>query len=139
MNIQVDSTSSKLASAMLNLKIRPRAVVGYGVKIFHPSPPNYVIRSPGRDGNGKSGWRNGHQSYLPPLLQMLYVGWVSVDLNLTSRVLSGLSGFLPPQNRLPFEGYALAWECAFPLLPFREPNLEINEINKRLEKSTIPP
>ena len=30
---------------MLNSKIRPRAVVGYGVKIFHPSPPNYVTRS----------------------------------------------------------------------------------------------
>ena len=26
---------------------KPRAVVGYGVKIFHPSPPNYVNRSPG--------------------------------------------------------------------------------------------
>ena len=37
-----------LASAMLNSKIRPRAVVGYGVKIFHPSLPNYVTRSPGR-------------------------------------------------------------------------------------------
>ena len=47
MNIQVDSTSSNLASAMLNSKIRPRTVVGYGVKIFHPSPPNYVHRSPG--------------------------------------------------------------------------------------------
>ena len=47
MNIQVDSTSSNLASAMLNSKIRPRAVVGYGVKIFHPSPPNDVTRSPG--------------------------------------------------------------------------------------------
>ena len=47
MNIQVDQTSSNLASAMLNSKIRPRAVVGYGVKIFHPSPPNYVTRSPG--------------------------------------------------------------------------------------------
>ena len=49
MNIQVDPTSSNLASAMLNSKIRPRAVVGYGVKIFHPSPPNYVTRSPGDD------------------------------------------------------------------------------------------
>ena len=49
MNIQVDPTSSNLASAMLNSKIRPRAVVGYGVKIFHPSPPNYVTRSPGED------------------------------------------------------------------------------------------
>jgi len=47
MNIQVDPTSSNLASAMLNSKIRPRAVVGYGIKIFHPSPPNYVTRSPG--------------------------------------------------------------------------------------------
>ena len=27
---------------------RPRAVVGYGFKIFLPSPPNYVTRSPGR-------------------------------------------------------------------------------------------
>ena len=32
---------------MLNSKIRSRAVVGYGIKIFHPSPPNYVTRSPG--------------------------------------------------------------------------------------------
>ena len=48
MNIQskLDELSN-LASAMLNSKIRPRAVVGYGVKIFHPSPPNYVPRSPG--------------------------------------------------------------------------------------------
>ena len=27
--------------------LRPRAVVGYGVKIFLPSPSNYVTRSPG--------------------------------------------------------------------------------------------
>ena len=47
MNIQVDPTRSNLASAMLNSKIRPRAVVGYGVKIFSPSPPSYVTRSPG--------------------------------------------------------------------------------------------
>ena len=49
LNIQVHPTSSNLASAsaMLNWKIRPRAVVGYGVKIFHPGPPNYVTRSPG--------------------------------------------------------------------------------------------
>ena len=49
MNIQVDPTSSNFASAMLNSKIGPRAVVGYGVKIFHPSPPNYVTRSPGEE------------------------------------------------------------------------------------------
>jgi len=47
MNIQVDTTSSNLASAMLNSKIRPRAVAGYGVKTPHPSPTNYVTRSPG--------------------------------------------------------------------------------------------
>ena len=47
MNTQVDPTSSNLSSAMLNSKIRPRVVVGYGVKTFHPSPPNYVTRSPG--------------------------------------------------------------------------------------------
>ena len=29
--------------------LKPRAVVGYGVKIFLPSPPNYVTRSPGVD------------------------------------------------------------------------------------------
>ena len=51
MNIQVDPTSSNVASAMLNSKIRPRAVVGYGVKIFHPSRPNYVTRSPGEIGD----------------------------------------------------------------------------------------
>ena len=28
--------------------LRPRAVVRYGVKIFLPSPPNYVTRSPER-------------------------------------------------------------------------------------------
>ena len=29
--------------------LRPRAAVGYGVKIFLPSPPNYVTRSPERE------------------------------------------------------------------------------------------
>ena len=31
--------------------LRPRAVVGYGVKILLPSPPNYVTRSPGDNMN----------------------------------------------------------------------------------------
>ena len=31
--------------------VRPRAVVGYGVKILLPSPPNYVTRSPGSEGD----------------------------------------------------------------------------------------
>jgi len=48
MNIQVDPTSSNLASAMLNSKIGPRAFVGYGAKTFHASPPNHVTRSPGK-------------------------------------------------------------------------------------------
>ena len=47
---------------------------------------------------GKSGWRSGHQSRLPPLLQCCMWIEFSVDLNLTSRVSSGHSGFLPPQN-----------------------------------------
>ena len=47
MNIQVDPTSSNLAFAVLNSKIEPRAVVGYSVKTFLPSPPNYITRSPG--------------------------------------------------------------------------------------------
>ena len=37
MNIQVDPTISDLAPAMLNSKIRPRAVVGYGVSLFTQS------------------------------------------------------------------------------------------------------
>ena len=35
--------------------LRPRAVVGYGVKIFLPSPPNYVTRSPGEVKEKKRG------------------------------------------------------------------------------------
>ena len=52
---------------------------------------------------GKSGWRSGHQSRFTPIQQMtlLYAGWVAADLNLTLRVFSGHTSFLPPQNRLP--------------------------------------
>ena len=32
--------------------LRPRAVEGNGVKIFLPSPPNYVTRSPDIAGGG---------------------------------------------------------------------------------------
>ena len=42
---------------------RPRAVVEYGVKIFLPSPPNYVTRSPGESYNSKIDPMFGH-SYL---------------------------------------------------------------------------
>ena len=44
--------------------LRPRAVVGYGVKFFLPSPPNYVTRSPGREAQ-KKGCENSPIS--PPL------------------------------------------------------------------------
>ena len=38
--------------------LRPRAVVGYGVKIVLPSPPNYVTRSPGcNDGLGRNSFQ----------------------------------------------------------------------------------
>ena len=38
--------------------LRPCAVVGYGVKIFLPSPPNYVTRSPGRHKIGTTDFGN---------------------------------------------------------------------------------
>ena len=43
--------------------LRPRAVVGYGLKIFLPSPPNYVIRSPG-DSHGNSCKPFAHSSFV---------------------------------------------------------------------------
>ena len=61
---------------------------------------SFKVSESSSHGNGKSGWRCEHLSCLPPLLQMLHVDWVSVDLNLTSRVSSGHSGFLPLQNWL---------------------------------------
>ena len=36
-----------ILQGVLKQHLRPRAVVGYGVKILLPSPPNYVTRSPG--------------------------------------------------------------------------------------------
>ena len=49
MNIQVDPTSSNLASAMLNSKIRPRAVVGTALKFFIPvlriTSPDHLVRT----------------------------------------------------------------------------------------------
>ena len=45
MNIQEDPTRSNLASAMLNSKIRPRAIVGTALKFFIPV---LRITSPGR-------------------------------------------------------------------------------------------
>ena len=35
--------------------LRPRVVVGYDLKIFVPSPPNYVTRSPGWYGKPEGG------------------------------------------------------------------------------------
>ena len=40
----------KMLQGVWKQHLRPRAVVGYGVKIFLPSPPNYVTRSPGWGG-----------------------------------------------------------------------------------------
>ena len=37
----------KILQEIWKQNLRPGAVVGYGVKIFLPSPPNYVTRSPG--------------------------------------------------------------------------------------------
>ena len=37
----------EILQGVLKQHLRPRAVVGYGVKIFLPSPPNYVNRLPG--------------------------------------------------------------------------------------------
>ena len=37
----------KMLQGVWKQHLRPRAVVGYGVKIFLLSPPNYVTRSPG--------------------------------------------------------------------------------------------
>ena len=37
----------KMLQGVWKQHLRPRAVVRYGVKIFLPSPPNYVTRSPG--------------------------------------------------------------------------------------------
>ena len=39
----------KILQGVWKQHLRPRAVVGYGLKIFLPSPPNYVTRSPGND------------------------------------------------------------------------------------------
>ena len=85
------------------------------------NPPFWkILAKPSKQ--GKSGWRSGHQSRLPPLLQMLYVDWVSVDLNLTSRVSSGHFGFLPPQkltykNRTPFKLALLNWTFLYKYWP----------------------
>ena len=38
----------EILQGVWKLHLKPRAVVGYGVKIFLPSPPNYVTSSPGR-------------------------------------------------------------------------------------------
>ena len=49
--------------------LRPRAVVGYGVKIFLPSPPNYVTRSPGQESECTNLTLFPKQpSYLPPFV-----------------------------------------------------------------------
>ena len=60
--------------------LRPRAVVGYGVKIFLPTPQNYVTRSPGKiSGDKKRGCTSSmlifnifiHSCTLPEQLSLL--------------------------------------------------------------------
>ena len=49
--------------------LRPRAVVGYGVKIFLSSPANYVTRSPGETLalNRVCNWRTNKSTETIPL------------------------------------------------------------------------
>jgi len=47
------------AAGSLETTPKAAAVVGYGVKIFLPSPPNYVTRSPG-DGKTNTGTYVSH-------------------------------------------------------------------------------
>ena len=87
-------------------------------------------------GIGKSGWRSGHQSRLLPLLQMLYVDWVSVDLNLTSKVSSGHTGFLPPQklthkNRTPFKLALLNWTFLYKYWPLMATKTSTSFVRER--------
>ena len=41
------SLAMEILQEIWKQNLRPRAVVGYGVESFLPSPPNYVTRSPG--------------------------------------------------------------------------------------------
>ena len=57
--------------------LRPCAVVGYGVEIFLPSPPNYVTRSPGAGRTLKtmhSGSKGKSLKTLRPYLGLLGYG-----------------------------------------------------------------
>ena len=60
---------------------------------------------------GESGWCSGHQPCFLSLVQMLYVGWISVDLNLTSiREFSAgtsVSFLIKTDSRQYFEGHKL--------------------------------
>ena len=81
--------------------LRPRAVVGYGVKIFLPSPPNYVTRSPGRKTHFKFTAADCKICSLQPaqnvylefqfsqFLPKFFVGlWISTQLHVPSSVVS---------------------------------------------------
>ena len=48
--MEVEPPRSALATAMFEIRkqhLRPRAIVGFGIKIFVPRPLHYVTRSPG--------------------------------------------------------------------------------------------
>ena len=101
MNIQVDPTRSNLASAMLNSKIRPRAVVGYGIKILLPSPPSYVTRSPG----------NIASDNMPAMISDLVV-WSNSPYNLRGHYKAVVPRFSTyfMKNSVCYRGAAL-WNC----------------------------
>ena len=84
--------------------LRPRAVVGYGVKIFPPSPPNYVTRSPGRAGLAQCR-RIAESARLPLMCPGFYSRsrhhmWVEFvgSLPCLDKIFSGYSGYFPLAN-----------------------------------------
>ena len=61
---------TSLLKNVLNVAIPPEVTV----REQQQATNSLFVPHVNRDGNGKSGWRRGHQSRLPPLLKRLYVG-----------------------------------------------------------------
>ena len=96
--LQIDDTGAAITKGKTPVLVcSPKLALLDGVDIWMG---DHLDEIPSAVLLGKWGWCSGHQLCCPPLLQMLYVDWVSVILNLTARVSSGHSGFLPPQNWL---------------------------------------
>ena len=71
--------------------LRPRAAVGYGVKICLPSPPNYVTRSPGWEGSLKFQFHSlssgiGVYSLLPYFLLPIIILSLGIEHNHTDLI-----------------------------------------------------